>query len=176
MNEIIRYTLVGLLSVIITTLISRHLFYKKRSTNIGSVSFTIPKWYYILSFLLGLISLGYWILMFTNENGLKSNINIIYIPFSLFLLYGAISSFMLAKYHKVECLEDEIIVISKLNKSTRFKWSEIEYVKFNIASSNYIIKSHGQKAKLHAHLIGLNEILDLIEQNTSLQIDKKYAP
>ncbi|MEL6254401.1 MAG: hypothetical protein AAFR87_20500 [Bacteroidota bacterium] len=119
--------------------------------------------YQILGFMALLFSLIFSIGILLNEE------NAILLVFFSWLLFGFLAVFLLLWYyrHEVQFDNEQLIVSNWLGKSQKLKWSELEDVRFHLFSGLIKMEAKGKVVKLHQHLVGLNTLLAVMEQNTS---------
>ena len=102
----------------------------------------------------------------------------ILIVFLSWLVFGSLGVYLLLWYYKHEVKFDPegLEVSSWLGKVQDLQWSEIDDIRFAPLSGQIKMKGNGKTLKIHQHLVGLNTLLELMEEKTIFKKDQLNLP
>ena len=167
MWDIFRNIIVAGISVIFLAWINKSVKNSKRKEDdLGRMIFTLTpiyKWVGIICAMVFII-IGISFMISEPENWFYAFVFFI-------LLFGGGSIFLIIISNKMyfEMDEEEIQFIGSITSHTKLKWEEVTVIKYSSWSSSIVFQNNiGVKVRAHAHLVGINEIIEMIEKKKGL--------
>jgi hypothetical protein len=164
--ELIKYAVIIALVMLITYFSRKASLKNPVETQKGITIYRLPKLYGIIGLIsvgIGLIPLIVGMADFSMET-LKTVI-------FLFLLFGGLGMLLVLMtwVHKIMISEEAIIQKNMLGKFKTVKFTEIEKIRFNIITTELIIKSSNGKIRCHENLVGFGQLVNTLVEKTNFK-------
>jgi hypothetical protein len=167
MESIIRNIIVACISLLFLAWLNKSAKKSKRKEDdLGRMIFTLTPIYKWVGIVCSIIFIVIGILFMISEPE-----NWFYIFVFFILIFGGGSLFLVYTSKKIyfEMDNEEIQFKGSITSHTKLKWEEITDIKFSGWSSSIVFQNKkGIKVRAHAHLVGINEIIEMIEKKKGL--------
>lgn len=175
MDTIIGTAITMILVALVSSYLNKSIKKRVRSSLGGYFELRLHKlyWYMGISFMsLGFI--GFLAAGLTIKDGNEWGIGLAFL-----LLFGGLGYISAIWYtnHTVHFNSNRIESINFYKNKVTLDWSDITAIKFNPVTGLLIFtNAHGKKIKAHQHLVGLGELLRMIETETRWKIEDVNVP
>jgi len=167
--DLIRYIIVGLISIITSTAITYYLKKAKAIEKSGHLILVMPRFYILVS--IGLFSffvLAIYILLFDDESALNNSEVLLFGLFGALIGFGGFNTLLLFTNHKVTYDDESIEVISWTGKKKKIHWNEIQRISHSLLASSMKIESTNHNVMIHEHIKGYKAFKNKLEKRTGI--------
>lgn len=175
MDNFILYLIIGILVTLVMSYLNKNSNREIQPKNNGVFYLRLHKMYWYI----GLGGIIFGIVGFVLPGLLVIDTNGWIIGLFFLSLFGGLGTACLLWYknHKLFFDTNKIASTSVFSRKTEMKWESIISVKFNPISGVLIFKdSNGLKVKAHLHLVGIKELLNMLEHKTVWKIKDLKLP